>query len=182
VVNFNGSSGAAPYGNLITDSSGNLYGTTFYGGDLALNSGYGYGTVFKVAAGTNDLSAIAKFNYPNGVAPLASLNDSGNLYGTTLGGGAHGDGTVLKVANDANHTLGTLATFDGANGSGARGTLVMDPDGNLYGTTSLGGASGDGTVFKVANDAGHTLSTLVRSSLNCSCIHSAAGSFGIRFL
>jgi uncharacterized repeat protein (TIGR03803 family) len=50
----------------------------------------------------NDLSAIAKFNYPNGVAPLASLimDDSGNLYGTTLGGGAHGDGTVFKVAND----------------------------------------------------------------------------------
>jgi uncharacterized repeat protein (TIGR03803 family) len=155
--------GADPEAGLIADAAGNLYGTTSVGGV------HGVGTVFKMANDANHtLSILASFNGTNGSVPNAGLivDAAGNLYGTTeqggdltLNGGA-GYGTVFKVANDANHTLSTLATFKSTNGYYPEAGLIADRAGNLFGTTEYGGASGDGTVFEVANDASHTLSTL----------------------
>ena len=82
----------------------------------------------------------------------------GNLYGTTYYGGANNDGTVFEVASGT-HLLSTLVTFNGANGQIPKAGLIADGDGNLYGTTSGGGAHGLGTVFEVAAGT-HMLTTL----------------------
>src|SRR5262249_25728533 len=124
----------------------------------------GNGTVFKVANDANHtLSTLVAFNGTNGFSSTACLisDTDGNFYGTTNGGGALGYGNVFKMANDANHTLTTLAVFDGTNGRAPTGGVVRDASGNLYGITAAGGQYGDGTVFEVANDADHTLTTLV---------------------
>jgi len=151
LVNFNATNGAGPDANLIADSSGNLYGTTVFGGTA------NDGTVFEVANNANHtLSTLATFNGTNGGFPEAGLiaDGNGDLFGTTnqLGAGADDDGTVYEVANNANHTLSTLVTFIGTNGAGSNASLSSDASANLYGTTSgLGYNSlNAGTVFEVA--------------------------------
>jgi uncharacterized repeat protein (TIGR03803 family) len=151
----NNGSGPMPWGSLIIDTSGNVYGTTGSGG------AYGYGTVFKVAAGTRALTTLASFNGSDGSYPWAGLiaDTSGNLYGTTTRGGTYGYGTVFKVAAGT-HTLTALASFNGSNGSDPTCSLIADAAGNLYGTTELGGANDYGTVFKV-DAVTHAVTTLV---------------------
>ena len=170
LTSFNSRNGGNPGAGLIADTAGNLYGTTYSGGNLTLNNGTGYGTVFKVANDANHtLTTLISFNNTNGANPSAGLiaDAAGNLYDTTVYGGnltfndGMGYGTVFKVANDANHTLSTLASFNSTTGYLPYAGLIADPAGNLYGTTFGGGTSGVGTVFKVANNANHTLSTLV---------------------
>ena len=151
---FNYTNGASPEAGLIVDGLGNLYGTTNGGG-----ANY-QGTVFKIAAGTNVLSTLVTFNETNGSYPAAGLiaDASGNLYGTSTQGGANNDGTVFKIATGT-HILSTLVTFNGTDGSGPQAALIADASGNLYGTTGYGGASNDGTVFKIAAGT-HVLSTI----------------------
>ncbi len=150
-----GASGANPFGGVIADSSGNLYGTTHYAGT------YGDGTVFEVAAGTHALTTLAMFNNSNGAGPQGSLlfDAHVNLYGTTIGGGAYGDGTVFEVAAGT-HLLTALASFNGSNGSAPYAGVIADANGNLYGTTVDGGAYGYGTVFELVAST-HAINTLV---------------------
>ena len=140
---------------MIFDSSGNLYGTTTSGGAS------GKGTVFAVATGSHALSAIASFDGTNGDTSYAGLvaDASGNLYGTTYGGGASNQGTVFKV-DAVTHSLTSLVMFNGINGASPHASLIADSHGNFYGTTTSGGANGQGTVFEIANDANHTFITL----------------------
>jgi len=154
LVSFDGTNGAYPSAGLIMDGSGNLYGTT-YGG-----CGVGYGTVFEVAAGSNTMTTLASFNWDNGSSPYAGLtmDGSGNLYGTTAGGGANGEGTVFEVAAGSN-AITTLASFDGTDGGYPYGGLIMDGSGNLYGTTYHGGAYNGGTAFEVVAGS-KTITTL----------------------
>ncbi len=154
IASFNFGNGALPYGGLILDSQGNLYGTTYGGGPN------NYGTVFEIANGSNSISTIASFNGTNGKNPYAGLitDSQGNLYGTTFGGGAGGNGTVFEIANGSN-SLSTIASFNGTNGASPSGGLILDSQGNLYGTTYGGGADGNGTVFEIANGS-NSLSTI----------------------
>ncbi len=146
LATFNGTNGNRPSGSLIADSSGNLYGTTR---ELVPSQD---GTVFELAAGSGTITTLASFDGANGESPEAGLimDSSGNLYGTTSEGGASGDGTAFELA-DGTGTITTLASFDGNDGSYPDGALIMDSSGNLYGTTADGGASNDGTVFKITN-------------------------------
>ena len=114
----------------------------------------------RVTPSAYSISTLASFLAPNGAAPEAGLimDSSGNLYGTASGGGASGDGAVFEVAHGSG-TLTTLASFNGTNGHPRDGGLIMDSSGNLYGTTYQGGASGDGTVFELAQGSG-TITTL----------------------
>ena len=79
LASFNGTDGANPYGGLIMDSSGNLYGTAADGGAS------GDGTVFELAKGSGTITTLASFNGTNGANPYGGLimDSSGNLYGTT---------------------------------------------------------------------------------------------------
>jgi uncharacterized repeat protein (TIGR03803 family) len=153
--------GAGPTGGLIMDSTGNLYGTTPGGGAgclYFLNSGFsspGCGSVFKLDPAGHETVLYRFVGSPDGRNPLAGLvmDSAGNLYGTTFGGGHFG--TVFKLDSTGHETI--LYDFaSGANPDGTypSGNLIMDSAGNLYGTTSLGGTSGHGAVFKL-DPAGH---------------------------
>jgi uncharacterized repeat protein (TIGR03803 family) len=149
VVSFDGTPhGSNPYGGVVVDANGDLYGTATFGGP---NLGAFYGTVYKISAGTNDLTTLAPFDGTHGINPHAGLtaDANGNLYGTTEYGGDNGYGVVFKVAAGTN-SLTTLASFDGIHGSNPWSGVILDASGNLYGTTYNGGAYGYGTVYKVA--------------------------------
>jgi uncharacterized repeat protein (TIGR03803 family) len=122
-------------------------------------------TLAPTAKAAPTLTTLATFNGTNGAYPEAGLilDGAGNMYGTTYGtyGGAPpGDGTVFKVPAGGG-AVTTLATFNGSNGANPCAGLIADAEGNLYGTTYYGGASGYGTVFKVPAGGGAviTLST-----------------------
>jgi uncharacterized repeat protein (TIGR03803 family) len=138
--------GAAPVAGLVQGSDGNFYGTTASGGMFY------QGTVFRMTpAGV--LTVLHSFNgfLGDGAIPTAGLvqGSDGNLYGTTAAGGAHYKGTVFKVTSMG--VLTTLHSFGDASGDGLGPTagLVQGSDGNFYGTTASGGASFQGTVFKI---------------------------------
>lgn len=146
VATFNGSNGQFPLSGLIADAVGNLYGTTSTGGPS------GFGSVYKLNPSTGTLTTLASFNSSSGFAPSYGnlLADGvGNLYGTTSIGGALSAGTVFKL-NPTTGAVTTLASFSSATtGSSANASLVADSAGNLYGTTTSGGAGSFGTVFKL---------------------------------
>jgi len=155
--NLNGTDGYRPYGGLIFDGSGNLYGTTFYGG------ANGEGTAYELtpmAGGRWKEKVLHSFaaNGTDGYNPTASLifDGVGNLYGTTFYGGANSSGTVfeLKRAAGGSWKEKVLHNFTGADGDFPFASLIFDGSGNLYGTTIEGGDSGDGTVFELAPSTG----------------------------
>jgi uncharacterized repeat protein (TIGR03803 family) len=145
--------GSSASGSLLMDSSGNLYGTTQDGGSS------GDGSVFELAQGSGTITTLAAFNGANGRSPYAGLimDGSGNLFGTTLAGGASGYGTVFELAHGSS-TITTLAAFNGSNGLEPHAPLLMDSSGNLYGTTE-GSGPYPGTVFELAPGS-DTLTTL----------------------
>jgi uncharacterized repeat protein (TIGR03803 family) len=158
-----GADGSLPFGGVMRDAAGNLYGTTTTGGDLSTCGGYGCGTVFKLDT-TGKLAVLHRFTGgADGNTPYAAVIEdlAGNLYGTTWRGGnlsacsGFGCGTVFKLDVTGKETV--LYTFTGGtDGSGPYyGALIRDDAGNLYGTTLRGGdlsacgGLGCGTVFKI---------------------------------
>jgi uncharacterized repeat protein (TIGR03803 family) len=143
--------GAEPvYGNLIMDSSGNIYGTTQAGGSS------NKGTVWELSAnGTETVlhsftgGADGGGNDVGGADQSLAMDAKGNLYGTTERGGV-GAGVVFKV-NIKTKTETVLYTFNApSDGEIPSSGLLRDTNGNLYGSTAAGGDnSSDGTVFKV---------------------------------
>jgi uncharacterized repeat protein (TIGR03803 family) len=154
-----GDDGAGPLTTLALDKAGNIYGTTYAGGDPTCRCG----VVFELspAPGGWQESTLYAFTSPYGWGPDGGViaDSNGNLYGTTLDGGADGIGTVfeLSLSGDKwNETV--LHSFSGAkNGDGSApvATLTFDASGNLYGTTLGGGdpscnhGAGCGTVFEL---------------------------------
>ena len=140
----NGLDGGYPFGGLVRDSSGNLYGTTYSGGASSV------GTVFKVTKTGTETVLHSFAGGADGEYPYASLvrDSSGNLYGTTSEGGASNVGTAFKVTPTGHETV--LYSFaGGTDGANPFAGLVRDRKGNLYGTTEAGDSSGVGTVFKL---------------------------------
>ncbi|HUK74099.1 MAG TPA: choice-of-anchor tandem repeat GloVer-containing protein [Candidatus Bathyarchaeia archaeon] len=130
-----GSDGATPVVNVVFDSHGNLYGTTYYGGT------YNDGTVFKgtLSGGTWNVSVIYTFGAPgDGVYPWAPVivDSAGNLYGTTEIGGPNGYGTVFELSpSQGGWTETILHSFSGSDGCLVGAGVVFDGAGNLYGAT-----------------------------------------------
>jgi uncharacterized repeat protein (TIGR03803 family) len=164
-----GTDGANPNGGLVLDSKGAIYGTTYAGGyeGGACGSG-GCGTVFELKTPTQKGGAwvrttLHRFGASDGGGPTAGVifDGTGNLYGTTVGGGARNSpwGTVFQLAPHSNGRWAErlLYTFQDDNDGGApRGGLVFDSMGNLYGTATGGGTVGNGTVFRLRPGAGGT--------------------------
>jgi uncharacterized repeat protein (TIGR03803 family) len=135
---FSGGSGdgAGPYGDLIEDSNGNIYGTTIAGGSM------GFGTVFKLDSAGNESILYSFGNLPDGQYPSgALLLEAGNLYGTTSGGGTGNAGTVFELSpSGSGWTEQVLYDFTGgSDGAVPYAGLIADEQGNLYGTASAGG-------------------------------------------
>ena len=105
---------------------------------------------------------LHSFGGPDGAAPSAGLiaDAWGNLYGTTMNGGAAGAGTVFKLDAANGYALTTLHSFAGSDGSAPMGGVIADASGNLYGTTRHGGPAGAGTVFKLDAANSYALTTL----------------------
>jgi len=156
LASFNGDSTGAYGGGLVMDSSGDLFGTTWGAGT------FGYGTVFEVAHGSNSITTLASFNGDStGANPLLGslvVDSSGDLFGAAGGGGTFGYGTVFEVVHGSN-SITTLASFNGDSTGGAGDGLVMDSSGDLFGTTWGAGAFGYGTVFEVVRGS-NSITTL----------------------
>ncbi len=161
-----GSDGAYPYAGLIFDTSGNLYGTTFFGG------AHGAGAVFELApnakGGWTEEVLYSFGGGTDGANPYASLvfDATGNLYGTTYQGGAYTLGTVFELTPNGGGgwTEKILHSFgNGTDGADPYASLIFDTVGNLYGTTYQGGVSGLGTVFELTPKRGGWREKVVHS-------------------
>ena len=153
---FHGRNGAFPGGSLVRDAAGNFYGTTIFGGKGCTYLTVGCGTAFKLDKSGKQVW-VHTFSGSNGSTPYAGLlleKEGDHLYGTTYQGGdtqcdTNGCGTVFKLDKDGRESL--LYAFKGhpGDGSGPEALLIEDSEGNLYGTTTMGGESDLGTVFRV---------------------------------
>ena len=155
-----GTDGESPVGGLVMDSSGNLYGTTQYGGTHVCSDNYdkfSCGTVFELSpngAGGWSEKVIYNFSQKVGYGPTSSLvmDSSGNLFGTTAGDYS---GTVFELRRSGTGWTERVLHYFGAAGDGMEpdSPLIFDAAGNLYGETFIGGQSGGGTVFELAKTA-----------------------------
>lgn len=139
--------GANPYGSLI-NVDGKLYGTTAGGGKYSL------GTVFTITTSGSEhvLYAFGKSTKDAATPSASLLSISGVLYGTSAYGGTHcgtqGCGTVFKITTGGSETV--LHSFEGGAGDGKLPQMpLINVNGTLYGTTTLGGKINAGTVFKI---------------------------------
>ncbi len=153
--------GTVPRGGVVFDSEGNLYGVTTTGGSVRVNGTGGDGTVFKLVAADADAEdQLASFTgTPTGAKPYAGvvLDSHGNIYGTTYEGGTYEFGTVFKL--DTSGNLTALYSFGSISNDGKypEASVVLDSEGNLYGTTTKGGTYGDGTVFEIDTSGNETV-------------------------
>jgi len=161
--------GVNPFGGLILDANGNLYGTTRGGG-----SG-GSGTVFELlpnpAGGRRILETLHNFNGTDGDFPFAALSYAGaqsgapydgtsDLFGTTHNGGSHFNGVVYKLTFVPGQTArqetvvyefcSQVSNGICTDGSAPAAPLIPDATGHFYGTTGLGGSTGHGTVYRIS--------------------------------
>jgi uncharacterized repeat protein (TIGR03803 family) len=183
---FSGRDGAATTGStenqvggLIFDSVGNLYGATVAGGASTKCSG-GCGVVFELTKNFSTWSetVLHTFNGGDGANPIAPLmmDADGNLYGTASSGGAKGFGSAFKMSRASGvWQTRVLHSFTGAHldGEFPDSALVMDENGNLFGTTESGGGAhqscqvwndfGCGTVFELSLNGTQWKETILKA-------------------
>jgi uncharacterized repeat protein (TIGR03803 family) len=152
----------SPEAGVLIDPQGNFYGTTFHGGNQ-------FGTVYEITSAGTEKALYSFFGKADGGSPFGGLvrDKLGNLYGTGQSGGnlvncgTGGCGVVFKIAPDGTETV--LYSFaGGTDGQWPWAGVKLDAEGNLYGTTWVGGGTGCGgggcgTVYKVAPDGTETV-------------------------
>ncbi len=154
-LGYNGNDGGYPLHNVILDSSGNIYGTTSVAGQgLGRN-----GTVFQLVPNGSGWTENILVNFPvpemdtgSYVEPGLIMDTLGNLYGATTGGGP-GTACVFELSPSSNGWQFTVLhrfTLTGAQNRGPVGNLVLDGNGNLYGTTAGAGQGTGGNIFKLS--------------------------------
>ncbi len=146
LLDFNYSTnGGSPTGSLFFDGTF-LYGLTAHGGPSF------YGNIFKIKPDGTSFTNLHNFNYTDGAYPNGSLISDGTfLYGTTYQGNSNGWGNIFKIKLDGTGFSSLLDFDNSTNGSNPKGDLFYDGT-FLYGMTSSGGATSNGTVFKVKPD------------------------------
>jgi uncharacterized repeat protein (TIGR03803 family) len=143
-----------PYGGVIFDQAGNLWGTTLYGGNN--NQGGIYELKYAVGVGWQE-SVIYRFNgATDGAGSAGALisDAAGNFYGATVDQGVNGGGTVFELSpsgNSWNYQVLYSLTGTPGNYCGPQEPLAMDASGNLYGTTYCDGANQQGNIFKLTH-------------------------------
>jgi uncharacterized repeat protein (TIGR03803 family) len=178
---FSGSDGVWPRAAMIFDAAGNLYGTTYYGGNLSDCGGLGCGTVFELSpSGSGGWTHSVLYSFTgksDGKYPWYAgviFDSSGNLYSTTAGGGHStecngGCGVVyeLSLNGSGGWTQTVIHSFTGSNGTpGAGGAwpeynLTFDASGNLYGGAYWGGKDADGVIYKLAKSGSAWVESVV---------------------
>jgi uncharacterized repeat protein (TIGR03803 family) len=161
--------GENPFAVLVLGTDGNLYGTTLGGG-----GGKGFGTVFKITP-SGTLTTLHSFctqsSCADGKFPQTGLvqASNGNLYGTTISGGAYGDGTIFGITPSGKvTTLYNVCSQSGCpDGNYLYANLIQASDGNLYGIMDVGGTNGSGTIFKITLSG--TLTTLYNFCSQSGC-------------
>jgi uncharacterized repeat protein (TIGR03803 family) len=148
-----GPDGGYPYAGLVQDAEGNVYGTTFFGGDSQCNLGAGCGVVFKVDSSGKETVLHAFTGGSDGAFPYDPLflDSEGNLYGTTSGfGGAGNDSTVFKVTPSGVERVLYRFSIGYMDGAFPSAGVVLDSKGDLYGTTYEGGWFLHGAAFRLS--------------------------------
>jgi uncharacterized repeat protein (TIGR03803 family) len=144
--------GSTSYSGLVSDAAGNMYGTAL--GD----AGFSAGVVYRVTA-AGDYSVLYSFcaqaNCVDGYFPRdqggLSIDQVGNLYGTTNGGGKNDAGTIFELSGATLSVLKSFCPKGNCTGGGAPGGgLLQDSSGNLFGTTGGGGRYSGGVVFELS--------------------------------
>src|ERR1019366_5953849 len=165
-----GADGSNPYGaTVVFDAAGNLYGTTYGGGGGSCSGGCG--VVYKLTPAGSGWTESTVYTFTggaDGAAPWAgvTLDQAGNLYGTTSSGGAFSGGTVYELSPaGSGWTQKTLHSFQLSQTDGANpyAGLIFDQSGNLYGATQYGGSGGGGTVFELSPSGGNWIFTTLYS-------------------
>ena len=151
---FSGKDGAYPYGTLLRDKEGNLYGTTEYGGDLNCDKyqGSGCGLAFKVdTRGKETVLHVFRGGRTDGCNPYQNLttDEAGNLFGTAPYCGASDQGTVFMLTKAGKETI--LHNFAGPDGAIPSG-MLRDASGDFYGLTEGGGTEGRGVLYRLTKD------------------------------
>ena len=151
--------GLTPYGGVIFDSAGKLYGTTSGGGAS------GYGTAFELTPSGSGWAESILYNFQGGsdgggaIAGLTT-DGAGHFYGATVNAGAGGGGTAFDLSSSGSGwTFTSLYGLSGSNNSGPVANLVVDSSGGLYGTSWGGGVFGYGSVFKLSYSDGNWVYT-----------------------
>jgi len=156
---FSFNDGYDPMGGLTFDAAGNLYGTTEFGPGNGCG-GEGCGTVFQLVPSQSAWTEHVLYAFQNdsyGENPVGGLiiDSLGNLYGTTpFGQGRGGAAPIVFRLTALGSTWAFSAIYVFGGNAGPYSSLVMDSAGNLYGTTSGGGAYGHGSVFKLTPGGG----------------------------
>jgi uncharacterized repeat protein (TIGR03803 family) len=172
---FNGIKGGFPLAKLVVDSSGNLYGTAATGGQVRCTGDCG--VVFKLSkteAGGWAETVLHSFRggKTDGGSPQAGvvIDGTGNIYGTTYGGGGTGCGAGCGTVYELSPILAGGWTYSviysftgGADGAQPLSQLVLDSSNNLYGTTLNGGSHGFGGVFELSHSSGAWVETVLYS-------------------
>jgi uncharacterized repeat protein (TIGR03803 family) len=183
--------GTYPSAGLVMDTAGNLYGTTWNGGDSTLCAPDGCGTVFELSRGLGRSwkeKVLYDFGSSNGVEQASSggliFDSAGSLYGTTSIGGGVSAGTVFELSpmEGGSWTEKVLYNFcskpDCTDGEAPEAGLILDASGNLYGTTNKGGAGlGYGTVFELTPEADGSWTERVLYSFGGGLGHFVGGAF-----
>ncbi len=151
-----GSDGSEPEAGLVFDATGNLYGTTAWGGV------YGYGTVFELSplsgGGWTEQVLYSFTNSTDGANPNGALtfDMAGNLYGTCIFGGAHDQGVVYELSPvvGGGWTENVILSGSPAHGADFFGSVVFDSSGNLYATASTDGSFNAGAIYRLRYTAG----------------------------
>jgi uncharacterized repeat protein (TIGR03803 family) len=154
-----GTDGAYPqFSDVIFDQAGNIYDVTYDGGP----GPGGLGTVYELARSGSGWMESVLYGFPgrgnDGIFPGAvTLDNAGNLYGTTFNGGLSNDGTVFELmyTSGIGWTENLLYSFQNGNdGDLPIAGVIFDQSGNLYGATTNGGSGGGGTVFELTPSGG----------------------------
>ena len=178
MYSFSGSSdGANPgYGDLTFDQAGNIYGTTFFGGNNA------QGVVYKLTSQNGRWTEIPIFTFTgtlDGGNPYSSVifDNAGSLYGTAYAGGSHGNGTVFQLMpSGSGWTEKSLHAFQSSSDGGSPfGGVMFDHAGGLLGVTGDGGTGLGGTVYRLTLSGGSWIFGVVYSFIGSG---NPAGSYG----